>query len=452
MTLEHTMRTRPHHLLTTLLAVAIAAIAPSARAQDLGVSAPAQSETIAITGATIHTMTGEPIEHGVVVFADGRITYAGPGDGAPSTANAHVIDAAGMHVYPGLIGAYTQLGLTEISAVRAQDDYDEVGPYTPEVRGIVSVNPDSTLIPVARTNGILLAGVFPSGGRMPGRASVIRTDGWTNESISASDDAGLIISWPRMRPNDAWWEDRSERDQRAEARQAIADLDAMFDAAKQYTAERSSNPDRAVDLRLEAIATTLPGDDQYPVFLLANDIDDITTAVSWAGGRGLKPVIVGGRDAPRCAELLKAHGASVIVQGTHNFPKRDDAPYDEAYTLPARLHEAGVPFCIASGAETGHERTLPDAAGRAAGYGLPVVEAERAITRYPAEILGIADDYGTIEVGKSATLIITDGTPLEITTLTHQAFIDGRTIDLGNKQTDLADKYREKYRQLDMIE
>jgi imidazolonepropionase-like amidohydrolase len=184
-----------------------------------------------------------------------------------------------------------------------------------------------------------------------------------------------------------------------------------------------------------------------PVFIAAGDADQITAAVTWAAERGLRPVIVGGRDAEQCASLLKRHDVPVIITGTHAFPKRADSPYDDAYTLPARLAAAGVRFCIASADRTAHERNLPYNAGIAVAYGLDPEAALKAVTLWPAQILGVEKDVGSLEVGKAATLFLASGDPLDVTTVITGAYIDGRAIDLGNKQSALAEKYREKYRQ-----
>lgn len=436
-------------MLRTITTIAAAALCSVAAAQDLTTTAPAQTNPVFLVGATVHTGTGEVIENGVVSFNEGKIGLIGRADDIMSrirlTADTRVIDLTGKHIFAGMIGAVTLLGLDEISSVRAMRDFDEVGDATPEVRAYVSVNPDTTLIPVVRTNGVLTAGVFPTGGLIPGRASVIAMDGWTNEDMAIDRDAGVIINWPSMRPRrDRFDEDDDEPDT-GRLDERLAQLDDWFDQALAY--RKSENA--PADLRLEALATVLAGaEDQNPVFINADDYDQIVAAVNWAAGRGLRPVIVGGRDAAMCTDLLRAHDAAVIVSGVHRFPKRADSAFDDAFTLPARLEAAGVRWCLASGAETGHERNLIDNAAMAVAYGLPLEAGLRSITSSAAQILGVGDELGTIEQGKRATLIVTDGHALEVTTTVERAFIDGRAIDLSNKQTILRDKYREKYRQL----
>lgn len=429
------------------------ATATAVHAQDLGIKAPPQAAPVAIVNATIHPVSGPAIEKGYIAFDAGRITAVGAGAYTPAGPGT-VIDATGRHVWPGLIGASTRMGIEEIGLVRATLDYNEVGAITPEVRAAVAVNPDSTNIPVTRTNGILTCGVFPTGGLVPGRPAVIRMDGWTWEDMTIDDSAGLVVNWPYMRIVNAWWMDKSEDDQRKDIRAKIDAIDRAFAAAEAYRREKQADPSAPTDIRWEAMMrTVLPGAQrQKPVFIAAQDVDQISSAVSWATGRGLRAVIVGGRDAALSADLLKAHDVPVLITGTHEFPKRADQPYDDAFTLPARLAAAGVRFCIASSDGTPHERNLPYNAAMAVAYGLDMDAAVRSVTLSAAEVLGVADSLGSLDVGKAATLIIADGNPLEITTRIERAFIDGRQIDLSNKQTALAEKYRAKYRQKDASE
>jgi len=436
--------------ITTTIAAAVLATS-CAFAQDLAPAAPPQDHPVFLVGATVHTVSGETIENGVVSFSEGRISLVG--DSAimgrislgPDT---EIIDLSGKHIYPGLIDSVTRLGLEEISAVRAMDDYNEVGDMTPEVRAYVSVNPDSTVIPTAQTNGVLTVGVFPSGGTIPGRASVIRTNGWTTEDMAVSRDAGVIINWPRMRAS-ANTSDKSRFNKSRDER--IAKLDTLIDQTISYAAGHDTT-----DLQLDAMMTVLPGESQHPVYINADDYDQITAAVNWAISRELRPIIVGARDAHLCTDLLVSTDTPVIVGGTYNFPKRNDAAYDQPYTLPAKLQAAGVKWSLTMSSRHAHERNLPDAAAIAVAHGLELgltrEAALRAITLSAAENLGIADQLGSIENGKLATLIITDGDILDVTTIVEGAYIDGRSIDLSNKQTDLRDKYLEKYRQLDMID
>lgn len=441
-----------NRLTRTILAAAGAfALAFGAAAQDLGVKAPPQKAAIVINGATIHPISGPAIENGHVVFDKGVITSVGSGP-APTVSGATVIDGSGKHVYPGLVGANTQMGLMEIGAVRATIDMAETNDVSPEVRAAVAVNPDSTLIPVTRSNGVLTVAVIPMGGLVPGRLSVIRMDGWTWEDLAIADDAGLVVNWPNMRINTGWFVRTPPEEQAEQMRKSLETIESAFAAAAAYFAALKADPTTEIDTRWEAMRGSIEGGN--PVYIRAQELEQIESAVSWAVRRGLKPIIIGGRDADLCTDLLKRHDVPVIVAGTHRVPRRLDAPYDSVYTLPIALQAAGVRYCIAGeggNSETPHERNLPYQAASSVACGLSPDDAIRAITLDAAKLLGVADRLGSLETGKSATLIVTNGNPLEVTTTVELAFIDGRRIDLSNKQTDLADKYREKYRQLGIL-
>jgi imidazolonepropionase-like amidohydrolase len=458
---------RPAAILLTAIAAAatLALPAHTAHAQDLVVRAPAQSQPVVIVNATIHTISGPTYDRGFIYFEQGIIK--GLGNGAPPAFDKPVqtIDATGKHVYPGMIAAYTQTGLTEIASVRASRDFQEIGEVKPEVWAAVSVNPDSTIIPVTRQNGVLAVGTFPTGGLIPGRASVIRLEGWTWEDLAVKRDAGTVIAWPFMRAVNAPWMDRPEDDQRRDIARNLDRLKETLRAAKAYIAAKDAPPSPATpptpptDLRYEALRGILgkgrpaqgqdPGDHQakLPAFVEAADYDQITSAVAFAVENQLNIVIVGGRDAHLCAPLLKQHNIPVIFNSTLLMPKRDDSPYDDVYASPKKLHDAGVRFAISSGEETPHERNLPYAAAIAVAHGLPQDAALNAITLAPAQILGVDDTLGSLDIGKEATLFIADNNPLEITTNIESIYIRGKLTPLQSKQSDLAAKYREKYRQ-----
>jgi len=429
------------------------AAAPCA-AQDLIPKAPPQERAVVITNAAIHTVSGDVIGNGTIWFQDGVIQAIGaPGARIRLPRDAERIDASGKHVYPGLISANTGLGLVEVNSVRATVDMAEVGGVTPEVRAAVAVNPDSTLIPVARRNGVLVAGVTPMGGPIPGRASVIRLDGWTWETMAIEDDAGLVVNWPRLRPISAWWMDQSEEEQRKEAQENLERIKEAFRAARAYLEAKEADPSIKTDIRWEAMRGVLSG--EKPVFIAAQEYEQIQSAVSWATDQGLNPVIVGGRDSHLLTDFLKAHDVPVVITATHRTPRRRDSAYNEPFRLPALLEQAGVQWALASsggGFGAANERNLPYQAGTAVAHGLSREAAIRGITLAPARILGVDDRLGSLEEGKAATLIVTTGDPLEFTTDVELAFIDGRRVDLRSKQTELRDKYREKYRQLDLIE
>lgn len=448
-----------HRLLRAFACVSLAACAAAAFAQSRQVPAPPQSYPIAILNATIHPVSSKTIERGYVLFDHGVITAVGAGQPAPELIKPGMsrINAENMHVYPGLIASNTYLGLTEIGDIDQTNDHTEIGRVKPEVRAAPAINPDTDLIPVTRSNGILTGLIFPRGGLVSGRCSSIRFDGWTWEDMTIDAEAGLVVNWPRTEPITSRWMDRPEEEQRKEIREDLDAIEKVFDDAAAYVAAKDNDPALTSDQRYEAMRPFLKG--EKPVYVSAALVGQIESAVAWALRRHLKIVIVGGAQADQCVELLKKHDIPVIIGGIHRLPTRRQDDYDQPYALPAKLHAAGVRFCIASGDEAAHERSLNYMAATAAAYGLPKDEALKAVTLSAARIIGAGDRLGSLEPGKAATLILTSspgggadgGDPLEITTDTLVAFIDGRRIDLGNRQTALYEKYQAKYRQLGLL-
>jgi len=437
-----------------VIAAALLASSRFAAAQSRQIPAPPQETPIAIVGATIHPVSAAAIDNGYVVFDKGRITAVGAGKPASLSRDAVTVDGKGMHVYPGLILASTYLGLTEIGDIDQTNDSTEMGRVKPEVRAAVAVNPDSDLIPVTRANGILTALVMPRGGLVNGRASVMRLDGWTWENMAIEPDAGLCISWPRVDGGGGGFGGggggrRGGGDTGGNADQDIEAIDKLLDDANAYFKARETNPDVSTDLKFEALRPIIKG--EKPIFVSAASTGQIESAVAWSVRRNVKIVIVGGTGADRCAALLTKHDIPVIITGTHRMAARRYEGYDAGYTLPARLKEAGVRFCITAGGEAAHDRNLNHMAATAAAYGLDRDEALKSVTLYAAQIIGQGAALGSLEAGKSATLIVTTGDPLEITSDTLIAFIDGRRIDLGSRQKTLYAKYIEKYRQLGVL-
>jgi imidazolonepropionase-like amidohydrolase len=428
--------------LATLLATAL--ITSSTHASDT-IPAPPQTKTIALKGATIHPVSGPDIASGTIVFENGKITAIAADAAVPE--GAEVIDATGKHIYPGLINAHTVLGLVEIGAVRATVDVAESGAINPNVRSITSVNPDSELIPVARSNGILSALSVPEGGLISGQSAVLRLDGWTPDEMTVRSPTAMHLRWPNLTLDRKPRARKSVKDQQKEIDKAQKQIRDAFQIARSYwQARKNPSPDFKSDLRWEAMMPIFDG--KLPLFVHAGTLAQMEAALAWAKEAQLKIVLVGGNDAWRIAPQLKETDTAVVLVPTTSLPPRRDDGYDSGWSNAAKLHEAGVRFCIASdgrGGET-NERNVGYEAGLAAAFGLPKEEALKAVTLYPAQILGVADRLGSLETGKAATLIVTSGDPLDLPTQIEAAYMDGRKIDLANRQTRLRDKYREKYR------
>ncbi|MEM7229313.1 MAG: amidohydrolase family protein [Planctomycetota bacterium] len=434
------------------LIVLVALLLPSASAfaQSRQVPAPEQQSPVILYNASIHPVTTASIDNGYIAFDNGRITGMGSGRPASVAPGTTEIDLEGMHVYPGLIAAQTRLGLVETSAVDVTNDHNELGDVTPEVRAAVAINPDTDLIPVARANGILVAMTLPTGGTVIGRSAIIRMDGWTWEDMCIAAEAGLVMNWPSVQPRTARWITKSADEQRKDIAKNLDRIDKLFDVAEAYVAAHEHDPSMKTDLRFEAMRPILAG--EQPLFVWAATAAQIESAISWSIKRGYQIVIVGGYGADEAIASLKTHDVPVIINGTHRLPARRDDAYDRPFTLPSVLEEAGIRYCIAPGSGAGSERNLNHHAATAVQYGLSREDAIKAITIDAATVLGIDEMYGSLAAGKSATLIVTDGDPLEMTMQVKHAFIDGRKIDLSSRQTEMYEKYREKYRQRGLID
>jgi imidazolonepropionase-like amidohydrolase len=410
------------------------------------VPAPAQTRPVLLRGATIHPVTS-PAAPGSILFENGRITAIGADIAAP--ADAEVIDVTGKHVYPSLISANTVLGLAEIGAVRATIDIAEPGAINPNVLSATSVNPDSELLPVTRSNGILIAHSVPEGGIISGKSAVIRLDGWTPQEMAIRAPAAMHLRWPNMTINRNPRAPKPVEVQQRDIERAVKTVHDAFEIARSYwQARKAGDPNLKSDLRWEAMMPVFEG--QLPLFVHAQTLAQMEAALAWSRRAQQKIVLVGGNDAWRIAPQLKETDTPVIITLATSLPMRRDDPVDSAFANAARLHQAGVRFCIATGgrsSEAPHERNLPYEAAIAAAYGLPREEALKSLTLYPAQLLGVADQIGSLEMGKAATLIVTTGDPLDFPTRVEAAFIDGRPVDLTNRQTRLRDKYQQRYEQ-----
>lgn len=444
------MKQVPTHLircLAPILAIMLLLTATSRLQANPEIPGAQPKTPVALVGATIHPISGPALQNGTLLFNKGRITKIGKG--IPIPAGSQVINLKGKHIYPALFDSMTNTGLVEVKAVRASVDEAETGTINPNVKAQVAVNPDSELIPVTRSNGILLTLTAPSGGTIAGQAAVIQLDGWTWEDMTLQASAGMIIKWPNMAAVADWWVEKSAKQQIEDRDKTLKNLRKTFENAEAYRRARKANvKGQAHDARWEAMIPVLAG--KVPIIVHANEIQQIQAAVAFASEHKLKMILFGGYDAPRCAQLLKKHQIPVIVGGVYRLPQQRHDPYDEAYTLPERLRQAGLKFCISSYGRFGaaNVRNLPYHAAIAAGFGLPEAEALKAITLSPAEILGVSDRVGSLQTGKDATLIITTGTPLETTTQVEAAFVQGKPVQLNDRHKRLWRKYQQKYEQL----
>lgn len=402
-----------------------------------------QVKPIALVNGIIHPTTSSKIINGQILFDLGKITEIGQNITIPE--NAEMIDVNGKHVYPGLIESYSQLGLSEVGAVKATRDMSEMGDLNPNIKAEIAVNAESELIPVTRSNGVAMAVTRPSRGLISGKSTLLMLDGWTWEEMTYKSSLSLIVNWPSMRVSTSPYIRQSQNEQKKHSQKSIQTLYTFMDDAKAYLKAKSVNGSKQkFDARLEAMIPVLKG--ELPVWIHAIELLQIESAIGWADKYNLDIVIVGGTDAPLAAHLIKPRNIPVIAVPIFTMPKRRDSDFDEPFSLPAKLYQAGIKFCIATGTSA-NARNLPDHAAKAVSYGLPADEALKAITLYPAKIMGVANTLGSLETGKDATLMITDGDPLEITTQVEKLYIQGRAIDLNNKHLFMYNKYQTRYNQ-----
>jgi imidazolonepropionase-like amidohydrolase len=438
-------RVRPRLLLVLVASIMV----PVAAA---GTARPVAAETLALVGATVHPVSGPPIAGATVLVDSGRITAVGVGLEPP--AGARRVDLDGLELYPGLLNASTELGLTEIGAVEATVDTRELGEINPNARPESSVNPSSELIPVTRAAGVLMALTAGSGDLIPGTAAVLYTDGWTWEEMTLRAPVALVVHWPRMhiaragREAKAIAEDIEARDAKLHAlRETFANARAYWQArtaagdggAGDATARDRGVPPVEGDVKWEAMGEVVRG--EVPVLVRAERLLQIRAALDWAAAEGVRLVIDGGAEAWRLADTLAARDVPVIVRRVSSLPVHRDDPYDARYACAALLDAAGVRIAFATGGAS-NARNLPFEAGMAVAYGLPPEAAVEALTLGAARILGVDDRVGSIEVGKEATLIATQGEVLDIRSTVERAWIAGREVDLESRHTRLHERYR----------
>ena len=412
----------------------------------------AQSKVTVIRNARVVTVSGATIERGTIVIRDGRIAEVGAKVAVP--AKAEVIDATGLSVYPGLIDSGTVLGLTEVSAVNATVDTTELGEFNANMKALSAVNPYSELIPVGRMNGVTSAITCPQGGIISGQCALINLEGWTPELMKVSAPAAMHINYPQLgfrrgggfgggfavtAPSDQL---RQARDRQVESLRTRLDDAIAYHKARQATASDKTLPPRDVDLGLEALIPVIKG--EVPVMISANGAGEIKGAIDLAEKYKLRLIINGGDEAIKHAKLLKERNIPVVLGGVLELPGGEDAPYDEAFARAAELHKAGVKFAFTSGGVAYNVRLLPYHAGTAAAFGLPREEALKGVTLYPAQIFGVDKLVGSIEAGKVANLVITDGDILEFKTRVKRMLINGEPVSLSNRHTRLYDQFKDR--------
>jgi imidazolonepropionase-like amidohydrolase len=404
--------------------------------------------TFAIVGARVVTVSGAVIENGTVVIQNGKITAVGANAAVP--AGAERIDGRGLSVYPGMIDAATNLGLAEIPlGANATVDVAEAGDINANAKAITGINPHSSHVNVTRVNGITTVLSMPTGGTVSGQSAVINLWGSTQAEMSVVPTFGLVVNFPRVSTFAGFGQQQLDFNAAVQQRdRRLEDLKKAFRDAENYArvkdayARDKSLPYPKTDLKMDAMIPYVRG--ERPVLFMAERERDIRGVVRFVEEMKIKAVIVGGQEAWKANDLLTKNNIAVIYTNIYNLPVRDDDNYDYLFEAPSKLQKAGVKFAISTGNDGAEVRDLPYHAGLAAAFGLPKEEALKAVTLYPAQILGVADRLGSIEAGKVANVVVTDGDLLEPRTNIKYLFINGRMLPLTSRHTELYERFKDR--------
>jgi imidazolonepropionase-like amidohydrolase len=407
----------------------------------------AADTALVITGAKVVTVSGAVLENASVVIQNGKITSVGTGLTAP--AGARVIDGKGKTVYPGLFDGLTTLGLAEVTGnAPGTVDTNETGDVNPHAKAWVALHPDSELLPVARAFGITTALAAPGGGLISGQSAVIRTFGDTPTALTVKGPAAMHMRYPTgaavvdfsqgpPNPEPKTFEQRLQERKKNQEKELLK-LKGLLEESRAYGEGMSAGTSLKVDLPMNGLSLAAAG--KIPVVMRANAEADIKGAIKFAADNKLKLIIAGGAEAWRCVDDLKKNDVPVLLT-VEQLPSREGDPYDSAYANAATLHKGGVRFAIVTD-DASNSRNLPFEAAMAFAFGLPREAAIRAITLSPAEIYGVATALGSIEVGKTATLIVTNGDILDHRTSITNVIVDGQETSLDNKHLRLYERYK----------
>jgi len=406
----------------------------------------------AITHAKIFTLAGAPIEDGTVLIHDGKIAAVGATVSIP--AGAQVIDAKGLQVYPGLFDPVTQMGLSEISAVSATVDTTETGSFNPDVTAATAILPSSVHIPVTRASGITQVIAAPASGGFDsrgatnlvgGQASAIHLSGWTAEEMLINKHVAMVVDWPGIETRSFDFSTFSVKekpfsDAKKEYDKQINELAGFVEQARHY-AQALQSPASAGfqrDVKLEAMVPVVRG--EMPVLIFADKARQIRDAVEFCDKQKLKFILAGATEAWKEKDLLRSKGVPVILRPTLGELSEEDYAYDRLLTQPEELRAAGIKIAFGS-FDNSFARRLGQNAANAVAHGLPYDEGLKAVTLYPAQMFGLDAQLGTVETGKTANLIVTNGDPLDVTTDVRYLFIKGQLTSTDNKQKALYEKY-----------
>jgi imidazolonepropionase-like amidohydrolase len=414
------------------------------------------NDSFLLKNATIYPVTHPKIENAQLLVLDGKIAEISPRVTLPKGRNVQIIDGKGLSVYPGMIDSGTQIGLSEVSSVRETVDVSELGQFNPQLRPLIAVNPESDHIPVTRANGITSVLLLPGGtlagggpgppgaaGLIGGQASLIHLNGWTWEEMEIRRAAGMQLRFPAIGTRSVSELDfRERRTTYQDAKRAhdmqLVELKSFFEQARRYREAKNAGASPNADLKLEAMLPLL--DRKIPLITVAAREREIQEAAEFADQQKVRLVLAGVRQPGKMLEVLAKKKIPVVLGTPFELPLQEDDPYDETFALAGTLYKAGVKVAFASFG-TQFARDLPYEAAQAVAFGLPYEEGLKSITLNPAEIWGVSDILGSVDTGKLADLVVTDGDPLEVRTQVRMVFVKGESVDLETKHTRLYKKY-----------
>lgn len=403
-----------------------------------------QSTAISIEGATAHLGNGEVIENSLIMFNEGKIKFVGSAM-LKIARMGTVINAAGKHIYPGFIAANATLGLAEIDAVKASVDVDEIGINNPHIRSLIAYNAESKVVESMRPNGVLMAQITPRGGSISGTSSIVQLDAWSWEDAAIKVDDAIHMNWPSSFTRGRWWlgEDPALKPDNRYGKNTD-DIKMYFANAKNYLVGQKST----INLPFEAMKGLFDGSQR--LFIHVNGQKEITDAITIAKNSGINKIaLVHAEGAESVTDLLIKNDIGIVLERPHRNPNSEDDAYDYTYTIAKTLMDKGITVAVGMEGqmERMNTRNLPFYAGTFSAHGLEKEDALKMITSNSAKILGISDMVGTLEVGKDATLFISEGDALDMrTNIVSKAFIQGRAISLETHQTKLWKRYSNKYK------
>ena len=405
-----------------------------------------QTKSVLILNATAHLGNGKIIENSVIGFKDGKIQLVADATLIKMDFSAYdiKIDASGKHVYPGFIAPNSTLGLVEIDAVKSSDDEDEIGSFNPNIHSLIAYNSESRVTETVVPNGILTAQITPRGGRISGTSSIVQLNSWTWKDAVVKENDGIHLNFPNTFRTGRGAENGIIEANKDYNKQ-IEEISNYLANAKAYNIEISKER----NLVLESMKGLFDG--TQTLFIHADEEKQIIDAVQLFTEKGIKKlVIVGGYEAYKTSDLLVKNNIPVLLKRVHDMPVNDDQDYDLPFKLAKILTDKGVLVGLENSGEMErmNTRNLPFLAGTCAAYGLDKEVALQLITSNTAKILGIDSFCGSLEIGKDATLFISEGDALDMrTNKLTDVFIQGRKINLENHQSKLNEIYKEKYNQ-----